>query len=104
MRGRALKLARSYLHDRFTEVVVCTVRSALKRNISSVPQGGKFSHNLWNFDISTLEELDIGGLIAYADDCGILYKITADNKDTIIDEINKDLGCEMVCIYHSGQR
>ena len=63
----------------------------MKRIFSSAPQGGKFSQNLWNFDISTLEELDIDGLITYADDCGILYEITADNKDTIIDEINRHL-------------
>ena len=31
-------------------------------------------------------------MITYADDCEILYEITAaDNKDTIIDEINQDL-------------
>ena len=54
MRGRALKLAKDYLHDRFIEVVVGMIRSALKRIFSGVPQGGKFSQNLWDFDISTL--------------------------------------------------
>ena len=91
VRGRALKLAKDYLHDRFIEVVVGMIRSALKRIFSGVPQGGKFSQNLWDFDISTLDELDIDGLIAYADDYGILYEVTAENRDTIIDEINSNL-------------
>ena len=35
--------------------------------------------------------MDIDGLIAYGDDCGILYEVTAENRDTIIDEINSNL-------------
>ena len=91
MRGRALKLAKDYLRNRFIQVVVGMIRSALKRIFSGVPQGGKFSQNLWDFDISTLDELDIDGLIAYADDCGLLYEVTTENRDTIIDEINSNL-------------
>ena len=90
MRGRALRLMKSYLNDRFIEVVAGKLRSLLKKIFSGVPQGGKFSQNLWNFDISTLDELDIEGLIAYADDCGILYEISDNNRDTIIEELNKD--------------
>ena len=90
MRGRALRLMKSYLKDCYIQVVVGRVESSLKRITSSVSQGGKWSANLWDFDIGTLEELDIDGLIAYADDLGILYEVTKDNKHCIIDEVNAD--------------
>ena len=61
-------------------MVVGRVRSSLKRITSSVPQGGKWSANLWDFDICTIEELDIDGSIDYADALSILYEVTNDNK------------------------
>ena len=49
--------------------------------------------DLWNFDISEMEEFlsKMAMLICYADDCGFLYEITEGNKWTVIDQINKDL-------------
>ena len=59
MRKRALRLIKSYLKLRFIQVVRGMARSK-KRNItSSVPQGGKWSAPLWDFDIATLDELGI---------------------------------------------
>ena len=52
---------------------------------------GKWSAPPWDFDISTSDELDIDGLVAYADDIGILYEVTEENKTSIIAKINSDL-------------
>ena len=64
----------------------------MKRIYSSVPQGGKWSAPLWDFEISTLEDLDLNGiLLSYADDCSLFYRISASNKDAITDAVNADL-------------
>ena len=90
MMGRALLLLKSYLKMRFIEVVRGTVRSRRRKIGSSVPQGGKFPAPLWDFDISTLDELDIDELFGYADDLGLVYIIDSENSDWIIDHINQD--------------
>ena len=90
MRHRALRLIKSYLKLRFIQVVRGMARSK-KRNItSSVPQGGKWSAPLWDFDIATLDELGIEELFGYADDLGLVYEVNEENRDSIIDHINSD--------------
>jgi hypothetical protein len=66
--------------------------SAAHRIFSGVPQGGKWSAPLWNFEISTLQDLGLTGqLLCYADDACLIYEITKDNKATLLDAINADL-------------
>ena len=91
LKGRALKLIKSYLRDRYIEVVVGKLKSARRGIFSGVSQGGKWSAPSWDVDIATLEELEVGGLISYADDCGLLYEVTDSNRCTIVDEITADL-------------
>jgi hypothetical protein len=93
MTGRALKLIKNYLFRRFIEVV-CNGESSGKREIfSGVPQGGKLSPLIWDFDISELpyavgEEAELG---AYADDLWIWYEVTDLNRSSLVDTINQDL-------------
>jgi len=93
LRRRALKLIRDYLHKRFLRVVNNGKSSADKELFSSVPQGGKWSPPLWNFDISEMDQWisKLGELICYADDSGLWYEITAENTDYMIQGINADL-------------
>jgi hypothetical protein len=92
MRGRALKLIKSYLRNRHISVVTNGVKSKRQSIYSGVPQGGKWSAPLWDFEISTLQDLDLFGLlISYADDCSLLYEVTHQNKHTLVDKINEDL-------------
>jgi hypothetical protein len=93
MRGRALKLLKNYLDERFIQVVVGGDRSSLQEIFSGVPQGAKWSPALWNFDISEMPEV-VGlwaMLICYADDCALWYEITEFNRSDIITVINADL-------------
>ena len=55
MRGRALKLLKSYLYKRFIRVVSAVGVSKAIEIFSSVPQGGKLSTDLWNFDCNDIE-------------------------------------------------
>jgi len=55
-----------------------------------VPQGGKWSAPLWDFDIATLDELEIEELFAYADDLGLIYEVDDENRSYIVDHINED--------------
>jgi hypothetical protein len=73
MKGRALKLIKSYLYDRFLQVVSQGKASTRKQIYSGVPQGAKWSPILWIFDICEMPEVvsDQGDLICYADDCGL---------------------------------
>ena len=89
--GKALKLIKSYLTDRFIEVVTGSERSSRKQIFSGVPQGGKWSAPLWDFEISTLDELGLDGLLSYADDCSLVYEVSDENASSIIDTINLDL-------------
>ena len=73
VRRRALKLIKSYLKNRFIEVVRGMARSRRRNVTSSVPQGGKWSAPLWDFDIATLDELGIEELFGCADDLGLIY-------------------------------
>ena len=66
---------KSYLKQRFIEVVRGVARSR-KGNITlSVPQGGKWSAPSWDFDIATLDELEIEEMFAYVDDLGLIYEV-----------------------------
>ena len=81
-----------YLRRRFIKVTVGSISSKLRRVHSSVPQGGKWSAPLWDFEISTLEDLDLNGqLMSYADDCSLVYEISCSNRDSIITAVNNDL-------------
>ena len=90
--SRALQLMKNYLRRRFIRVVVGGESSKLRRIRSSVPQGGKWSAPLWDFEIATLEDLNLEGiLLSYADDCSLLYKIDKNNRDTVTATVNSDL-------------
>ena len=92
MQGRALRLLMDYLRRRFIRVVTGSVSSKLKRVHSSVPQGGKWSAPLWDFEISTLGDLDlVGDLMCYADDCSLVYVIDESNRSTVVANVNRDL-------------
>jgi hypothetical protein len=93
MKGRALKLIKSYLYERFIQVVCSGDSSSLREIFSGVPQGAKWSPKIWDFDICDLHSAvssfaDIG---CYADDIWLWYQITVLNRDIIIDVINQDL-------------
>ena len=92
MDSRALQLMKNYLRRRFIRVVVGGESSKLRRIRSSVPQGGKWSAPLWDFEITTLGDLNLEGiLLSYADDCSLLYKIDKNNRDTVTATVNSDL-------------
>lgn len=81
---------KDYLRLRFIEVVRGAMKSKRKRITSGVPQGGKWSAPLWDFDIGTLDELGIDELFGYANDLGLVYVVDNPNKSEIIDHINQD--------------
>ena len=58
-----------------------------------MPQGAKWSPKFWDFDISEMERYlsTLAMLICYADDCGVWYEITDENRDSIVGSINADL-------------
>jgi hypothetical protein len=93
MRGKALKLLHDYFFERFIQVVNNGDKSKLREIFSGVPQGAIWSPGLWDFDISEMESFlsVLAMLICYADDCSLWYKITEENRLTIIAQINKDL-------------
>ena len=68
MRSRALMLIK-----RFLRVVDSGKTSSMKQIFSYVPQGGKFSPPLWDFDISEMADLlcDMVQLFGYADDVAL---------------------------------
>ena len=72
--------------------------SSFKEIFSSVPQGAIFSPDFWDFDISEMEAFlsAFAMLIAYADDCGLWYPITNQNRLFIVNQINADLESLMV--------
>jgi hypothetical protein len=69
---KALKLLHSYLWKRFIQVVNNGQRSSEKEIFSGVPQGAIWSPDLWDFDISEMEDFlsSFVMLICYADDLG----------------------------------
>ena len=93
MRGRALRLMKHYLYERFLKVVSSSSSSTRKQIFSGVHQGAKWSPFLWNFDISEMPEAvsDKADVICYADDSGLWYEITKENKATLIGTIHDDL-------------
>ena len=93
MRGRALRLMKHYLYERFLKVVSSASSSTRKQIFSGVPQDAKCSPFLWNFDIFEMPEAvsDKADVICYADDSGLWYEITKENKATLIGTIHDDL-------------
>ena len=93
MRGHALKLMKSYLHKRFLRVVSQVGFSEAREIFSGVPQGGKLSTDLWNFDVNEIDSAvsDDGQLFCYADDNAIWYEVTEENRLFILQLINRDL-------------
>jgi hypothetical protein len=103
MYGKALRLMTDYLRRRFIRVAAGSVSSKLKRVYSSVPQGGKWSAPLWDFEISTLGDLDLAGeLISDADDCSLVYVIDSCNRNTVTADVNNDLALleDWGCKWH----
>ena len=82
-RKQALALIRDYLFERFIRVAPQGKSSKLNQIFSGVPQGGKLSTSLWNFDISEMPDClsneSDGDLVCYADGSGLLYII--DDQD-----------------------
>ena len=93
MRRKALDLLRSYLFQRFIQVVSNGETSKICEIFSSVPQGGKLSPPLWDFDINDMHTVISAAaeLFCYADDCGLWYELTESNREMIIDIVNLDL-------------
>ena len=94
LRGKALQLMRSYLRNRFIQVVVSGCSSSLKQIYSGVPQGAKWSSLLWDFDISEMcEGLESNASsFGYADDVSLWYEIDPDRSpDEVVSEINSDM-------------
>ena len=89
----ALGLIKDYLWRRFIRVVNQSISSAENEIFSNVPHGGKWSPKFWNFDISEIESAlcELACLFCYADDSELWYEVTHQNRNTIIDTINKDL-------------
>ena len=80
------------MRRRFIKVVIGGEGSKSRRLRSSVPQGGKWSAPLWDFEIATLEDLNLEGiLLSYADDCSLLYKIDKGTRDTVTATVSSDL-------------
>jgi hypothetical protein len=91
MRGKALRLFKDYLFKRFLLVVINGKSSTTREIFSGVPQGAKWSPKEWNLDISEMHCGLVGQLFCYADDSGIWYPVTDENRSSIIDTINDDL-------------
>lgn len=93
MTGRALKLVKDYLFNRFLRVVCQGDVSSKKQIFSGVPQGAVWSPSFWNFDIADLPDAVSaeGDDFEYADDCGLWYEVTDENKAVIVAIINNDL-------------
>jgi hypothetical protein len=94
MRGRALKLMKSYLLRRFIQVVIAGMKSSVKQIYSGVPQGAKWSSFLWDFDISEMGEVISGDAtpFGYADDVSLWYEVNPNSDvNRVIQTINEDL-------------
>jgi hypothetical protein len=91
MRGRALLLLKDYLYKRFLSVVLNGKSSAEREIFSGVPQGGKWSPKLWDLDISEMHCFLKGQLFCYADDSGLWFESTDQNRSLMIEMVNADL-------------
>ena len=93
MSGKALKLMKSYLYQRYLKVIGRGKASELREIFSGVPQGGKWSTDLWNFDVNELDRAvsDDGELFCYADDNAVWYEVIDENRRFILQVINTDL-------------
>ena len=101
LRGKALQLLRSYLRDRFIQVVASGCSSSLKQIFSGVPQGAKWSSFLWDFDISEMckgLESDASPF-GYADDVSLFYEIDPDRSPV---EVVSEINCDMARLHAWG--
>jgi hypothetical protein len=82
-----------YLFKRFIQVVCNGKSSSVREIFSGVPQGAKWSPSIWDFDISELPSAISlsGSVFCYADDSGLWYRVTPENRSSIVDTINADL-------------
>ena len=71
-------------------MVIIIITPALVALVSDGTDAQKWSAPLWDYDIATLDELDIEELFAYADDLGLIYEVNDENRGFIIDHINED--------------
>ena len=87
-----MRLFKAYLYTRFLRVVSSGESSSLKQIFSSVPQGGKWSHFLFDLDISELPDSLSAEVIpfGYADDVALWYEVDFDHCITTA-VINQDL-------------
>ena len=113
MTGKALELMRDYLYNRFIRVVTSGLSSSLKQIYSGVPQGGKWSAFLWDFDISEMcfDLHNDTQPFGYADDVSLLYEIDPDlSPAESIKLINRDLaslhawGCDNNTTFERSKR
>jgi hypothetical protein len=76
-------------------VVASGKSSSIKEIFSSVPQGGKFSPPLWDFDISEMADLlgDVVQFFGYADDVALWYEVdtVTSNRQEMTKIINDDM-------------
>ena len=92
---------RSYLRDRFIQVVASGCSSSHKQIFSGVPQGAKWSSLLWDFDISEMcEGLDSDASpFGYADDVSLFYEIDPDRSPV---EVVSEINCDMARLHAWG--
>ena len=93
MRGRALRLAKSYLCKRFLRVASKGTTSDRKETFSGVPQGGKLFADPWNFDVNGIDQAikGDGDLFCCADDNFIWCGVAEENRRFMLQVINTDL-------------
>ena len=67
--------------------------SSIKEICSSVPQGGKNSPPLWDFDISEMADLlsDVIQFFGCADDVALWYEVDTSNRQEMTKIINDDM-------------
>ena len=84
---------KSYLSERFIQVVSGSCSSVSREIFSGVPQGAKWSPILWDVDISDvhLAVSQHARVVCYADDIGLWYEETDSVTGDLVDVINSDL-------------
>ena len=92
MRGRALKFMKNYLCRRFLRVVAQGRTSKKKKLFSNVPQGAKWSTDLFNLDVADMEDkIENGELFSYADDTDVWYESADGEEQKMLAVIQEDL-------------
>lgn len=92
--GKALSLIRDYLYCQFIQVVAAGISSNKKQIFSGVPQGGKWSLFLWDFDICEMCDClsDFALPFGYADDDSLWFELLPGMSAVqLVFNINQDL-------------